>query len=61
MIVLGSVKYPEPVPKVMLLVVRFWKEAFEDEKLLAIRVENPVDRYPAVPRPMILEVSCVSR
>jgi hypothetical protein len=41
---LGSVKYPDPVPKVILLVVRFWKDAFEDEKLLAIKVENPVDR-----------------
>ena len=44
MIELGSVKYPEPTPNVMLLVVRLWKEAFDEEKLLAIDVEKPVDR-----------------
>jgi hypothetical protein len=44
MTVLGKVKYPEPIPKVILLVVRLWKDAFDEEKLLAIRVEKPVDR-----------------
>jgi hypothetical protein len=44
MIVLGSVKYPDPVPKVILLAVRLSKDAFEEEKLLAIRLEKPVDR-----------------
>ena len=28
-------------------------------KLLAIRVEKPVERYPVVPRPMILDVSAL--
>ena len=42
--VFGNVKYPLPVPKVRLLIVRSWKDAFEDEKLLAIKLEKPLDK-----------------
>ena len=44
MMVLGSVKYPDPIPNVILLVISESKDAFEEEKLLAIKLENPVDR-----------------
>jgi hypothetical protein len=41
--------------------MRLWNDAFDEEILLAISVENPVERYPAVPRPASVDANVVSR